>query len=204
MRAFHFLGSGTARQPGPHALPTPRSGVPESDPRHEFHNNATAITSRYGSCMAAAHDHLSRGLDLGYAWVSATRQSLERQHDALAAVGIPDKRIYTDSSRCPPAPISAWARRDGTAAPGPTSHGFDPVLLPRVHIRRVRPGLLAGRAMYLPPVFLPPSSQEARLTRAEGMTKLAPAPFPGIREDARRRVLRIPPPVGWRSSGEER
>ena len=46
--------------------------------------------------MTAAHDHPARGLDLGYARVSTTRQSLDRQLDALTGAGIPDKRIYTD------------------------------------------------------------------------------------------------------------
>jgi DNA invertase Pin-like site-specific DNA recombinase len=45
--------------------------------------------------MADAHDPAA-GLDLGYARVSTTKQSLDRQLDALAAVGIPAERIYSD------------------------------------------------------------------------------------------------------------
>lgn len=57
--------------------------------------------------MATNPGRLQRGLDLGYARVSTTKQSLERQLDALAAVGIPDERIYTDKK------TGATTERDG-------------------------------------------------------------------------------------------
>ncbi|GAT71323.1 resolvase [Planomonospora sphaerica] len=46
--------------------------------------------------MPPAFDHPARGLELGYARVSTTKQSLERQLDALTAAGIPAERVYTD------------------------------------------------------------------------------------------------------------
>jgi DNA invertase Pin-like site-specific DNA recombinase len=48
-----------------------------------------------------------RGLDLGYARVSTTKQSLERQLDALAAAGIPAGRTWADKK------TGATVDRDG-------------------------------------------------------------------------------------------
>ena len=48
-----------------------------------------------------------RGLDLGYARVSTTKQSLDRQLDALAAAGIPAERTWADKK------TGATVDRDG-------------------------------------------------------------------------------------------
>ena len=48
-----------------------------------------------------------RGLDLGYARVSTTRQSLDRQLNALAAAGIPAERTWADKK------TGATVDRDG-------------------------------------------------------------------------------------------
>ncbi len=59
--------------------------------------------------MASEHDHPASGLDLGYARVSTTKQSLDRQLDALAAAGIPNERIYADKK------TGATVEREGLA-----------------------------------------------------------------------------------------
>jgi DNA invertase Pin-like site-specific DNA recombinase len=46
--------------------------------------------------MVTGHQHPPRGLDLGYARVSSTEQSLDRQLDALATAGISIDRVYSD------------------------------------------------------------------------------------------------------------
>ena len=55
-------------------------------------------------------EHAVRGLDLGYCRVSTTKQSLERQLDAITTAGIPDERIFTDKK------TGATTDRDGLTA----------------------------------------------------------------------------------------
>ncbi|WP_329520690.1 recombinase family protein [Spirillospora sp. NBC_01491] len=60
--------------------------------------------------MGNGNDHPKGGMELGYARVSTTKQSLERQLDALAAAGIGDERIHVDKK------TGATVDRDGLNA----------------------------------------------------------------------------------------
>jgi DNA invertase Pin-like site-specific DNA recombinase len=70
--------------------------------------------------MTTGVGHPQRGLDLGYARVSATRQSLVRQLDALSAEGVPDERIYTDKTTGSSRELAGLTQLLGDARPGDT------------------------------------------------------------------------------------
>ena len=93
---FRNLGTGTIAKVGRARGETGRENIPELVPQHAFRNAATRAISGTVPGMPSDHDHPASGLDLGYARVSTTRQSLERQLAALTAAGIPAGRIYTD------------------------------------------------------------------------------------------------------------
>jgi DNA invertase Pin-like site-specific DNA recombinase len=61
-----------------------------------------------------------RGLDLGYARVSTTKQSLERQLDALAAAGIPAERTWADKKTGTTVDRDGLNQLLGYARPGDT------------------------------------------------------------------------------------
>ena len=69
--------------------------------------------------MESGH-HPPRGLDLGYARVSTTKQSLDRQLDALNTEGIPDEQIYTDKKTGATTDRDGLKQLLGYARPGDT------------------------------------------------------------------------------------
>lgn len=82
-------GPGRERENGP-------PPVPETVPQITFQNIRTEMNSGTICCMGNSATPAPSGFELGYARVSTTKQSLERQLDALAAQGIPDDRIFVD------------------------------------------------------------------------------------------------------------
>jgi DNA invertase Pin-like site-specific DNA recombinase len=93
---FRNLGSGTVclapgreRENGP-------PPVPETVPQIMFQNIRTEMNSGTICGMGNSATPAPSGFELGYARVSTTKQSLERQLDALSAQGIPDERIFVD------------------------------------------------------------------------------------------------------------
>src|SRR6266536_3126122 len=145
--------------------------------------------------MAAAPDHPGRGLDLGYARVSTTKQSLERQLDALAAAGIPAERIYTDKK------TGATAARAGLTEALKYARAGDTVV---VHtLDRI------GRPLAHPPDKI----EYARLLKGEGHTLGQIAAKTGIPKTSLHRYLagNVPAtgggilrPEGLRAAGPNR
>ena len=85
-----------------------------------FRNHSTALDSGTVPRMDLSRQHPPRGLDLGYARVSTTKQSLDRQLDALNAAGIPDERIYTDKKTGTTTDREGLNQLLGYARPGDT------------------------------------------------------------------------------------
>jgi DNA invertase Pin-like site-specific DNA recombinase len=73
--------------------------------------------------MTTGDAHPRHGLELGYARVSTTKQSLERQLDALVIAGIPNDRIFTDKR------TGATIDREGLAALLKYARGGDTVVV---------------------------------------------------------------------------
>jgi hypothetical protein len=75
------------------------------------HNAATAMTCDTVPVMASTDDHSAGGLDLGYARVSTTKQSLDRQlEDVQNAAGHADPRMTRrhDRGRHASYAVTAW------------------------------------------------------------------------------------------------
>ncbi|MEU1729285.1 recombinase family protein [Nonomuraea sp. NPDC005692] len=73
------------------------------------------------------NDHAPPGLELGYARVSTTQQSLDRQLDAFAAAGITDERTYIDKKTGTNLDRDGLNRLPAYARPGDTivAHTLD-------------------------------------------------------------------------------
>src|SRR6266545_4244336 len=165
--------------------------------------------------MAAAPDHPGRGLDLGYARVSTTKQSLERQLDALAAAGIPAERIYTDKK------TGATAARAGLTEVLKYARAGDTVVVHTLDRlgRNLREVLnlvhdLAERGIGVRSLAHPPDKIEyARLLKGEGHTLGQIAAKTGIPKTSLHRYLagNVPAtgggilrPEGLRAAGPNR
>ena len=75
-----------------------------------FRNDRTETNSGTIGGMGNSTASAPSGFELGYARVSTTKQSLERQLDALAACGIPDERVFVDKK------TGATTEREGLKA----------------------------------------------------------------------------------------
>jgi DNA invertase Pin-like site-specific DNA recombinase len=75
-----------------------------------FRNDRTETISGTICGMGHSTAPAASGFELGYARVSTTRQSLERQLDALNALGIPGERVFVDKK------TGATTEREGLKA----------------------------------------------------------------------------------------
>jgi DNA invertase Pin-like site-specific DNA recombinase len=80
------------------AVDTPKSAFPRlgTPPTTCIPEPCYGDDFRYDRHVGTSHQHPPCGLDLGYARISSTKQSLDCQLDALAAAGISIERLYSD------------------------------------------------------------------------------------------------------------